>query len=102
MIITFEIIILIVGFISTLLVMYSTMKKFKSDAQSKTEQDQEKFRLEVEWRVRTEEKINALLKNSEETKKNETEITVIKGDIRDIRNELELIKRQLQSQKNNS
>jgi len=101
MVITFEIVVLVVGFISTLIVMYSTLRKFKSDSQDRVEKDNEKSRQEVEWRVRTEEKINALLRNSEETKKNEIEILVIKSDIKDIRNELESIKNQLKSQKTN-
>ena len=110
MVITVETVVLVVGFLSTLLVIYSNLRKFRSDAQTKIESDQTKFKQEVEWRVSTDAKLDAVLKNSAEAKasqlKNEQEIIQMKHEIKSLQNEvgqlkaeIGLLKTQLQTQK---
>ena len=98
--ITIEMVVAITGFIGTLIAIYINSNKQRKDIK-------DELKKEIEWRTATKITLETLLRNSEETrlnqsriddltKKNDLEISQIKYDIKDIYDELKSIKTQLQ------
>jgi hypothetical protein len=97
--VTIEMIIAVTGFTGTLIAIYINSKKAKSENQTK-------LATEIEWRVKTTQTLDSVLRNSEEmrlnqtkiddlVRKNDSEIKQLKQDIKNIWDKLELIQTQI-------
>ena len=106
MVVTVEMIVLLVGFVATVVSIYSVFRKFKNETVNKAQKDEEKMKSdiekEIEWRIDTKKTLEDIRRNSEESRMNQTridemvrentqDISLMKLDIKNIKARLDKI-----------